>query len=44
YENGLGVFTTDNQTLIKVSIEDMNDRYFHAIARRLAIHTTTSGR
>ncbi|WP_445630685.1 phosphoribosylformylglycinamidine synthase subunit PurL [Nostoc sp. DSM 114167] len=42
FETGLGVFTTDNQTLIKVSIEDMNDRYFHAIAKRLAIHTTTS--
>ncbi|MEH2259246.1 phosphoribosylformylglycinamidine synthase subunit PurL [Nostoc sp.] len=42
FETGLGVFTTDNQTLIKVSIEDMNDRYFHAIARRLTIHTTTS--
>jgi phosphoribosylformylglycinamidine synthase subunit PurL len=41
FETGLGVFTTDNQALIKVSIEDMNDRYFHAIARRLAIHTTT---
>ncbi|MEH2125484.1 phosphoribosylformylglycinamidine synthase subunit PurL [Nostoc sp.] len=41
FEKGLGVFTTDNQTLIKVSIEDMNDRYFHAIAKRLAIHTTT---
>lgn len=42
FETGLGVFTTDNQTLIKVSIEDMNDRYSHAIARRIAIHTTTS--
>ncbi|MBN3946324.1 MAG: phosphoribosylformylglycinamidine synthase subunit PurL [Nostoc sp. NMS7] len=41
FETGLGVFTTDNQTLIKVSIEDMNDRYFHAIAKRLAIPTTT---
>ncbi|MEH2087219.1 phosphoribosylformylglycinamidine synthase subunit PurL [Nostoc sp.] len=41
FEAGLGVFTTDNQTLIKVSIEDMSDRYFHAIAKRLAIHTTT---
>ncbi len=40
YEIGLGVFTTDNQALIKVRIEDMNDRYSHAIARRLAIHTT----
>lgn len=40
FETGLGVFTTDNQALIKVRIEDMNDRYFHAIARRLTIHTT----
>ncbi|MCC5646307.1 phosphoribosylformylglycinamidine synthase subunit PurL [Nostoc sp. CHAB 5824] len=40
YETGLGVFTTDNQALIKVRIEDMNDRYSHAIVRRLAIHTT----
>ncbi|MEH2304548.1 phosphoribosylformylglycinamidine synthase subunit PurL [Nostoc sp.] len=39
---GLGVFTTDNQTLIKVRIEDMNDRYFHAIARRIANQTTIS--
>ncbi len=44
FETGLGVFTTDNQTLIKVRIEDMSDRYFHAIAKRLAIHTTTSER
>ncbi|MEH2454558.1 phosphoribosylformylglycinamidine synthase subunit PurL [Nostoc sp.] len=41
FETGLGVFSTDNQALIKVRIEDMNDRYSHAIARRLAIHTTT---
>ena len=41
FETGLGVFTTDNQALIKVRIEDMNDRYSHAITRRLAIHTTT---
>ncbi|MEH1767999.1 MAG: phosphoribosylformylglycinamidine synthase subunit PurL [Nostoc sp.] len=40
-ETGLGVFTTDNQTLIKVSIEDMSDRYSYAIARRIAVHTTT---
>ncbi|MBE8992382.1 phosphoribosylformylglycinamidine synthase subunit PurL [Nostoc sp. LEGE 12450] len=39
---GLGVFTTDNQTLIKVTIEEMNDRYFHAIARRIANQTTIS--
>ncbi|MEH2375064.1 phosphoribosylformylglycinamidine synthase subunit PurL [Nostoc sp.] len=42
FETDLGVFTTDNQTLIKVSIEDMSDRYSHAIARRLAIPTTTA--
>ncbi len=42
FETGLGVFTTDNQTLIKVSIKDMNDRYSHAIAWRLAIPTTTT--
>ncbi|MEH2272702.1 MAG: phosphoribosylformylglycinamidine synthase subunit PurL [Nostoc sp.] len=41
FETGLGVFSTDNQTLIKVSIEDMSDRYSHAIARRIAIHTNT---
>lgn len=41
FQTGLGVFTTDNQALIKVRIEDMNDRYSHAIARRLAIHSTT---
>ncbi|MEH1960249.1 MAG: phosphoribosylformylglycinamidine synthase subunit PurL [Nostoc sp.] len=42
FETDLGVFTTDNQALIKVSIEDMSDRYSHAIARRLAMPTTTS--
>jgi len=42
FETGLGVFTTDNQALIKVSINDIEDRYSQAIARRLAIHTTTS--
>ncbi|MEH2403668.1 phosphoribosylformylglycinamidine synthase subunit PurL [Nostoc sp.] len=41
FHTGLGVFTTDNQALIKVRIEHMDDRYSHAIARRLAIHTTT---
>ncbi|MBN3906951.1 MAG: phosphoribosylformylglycinamidine synthase subunit PurL [Nostoc sp. NMS1] len=41
-ETGLGVFTTDNQVLIKVSIEDMSDRYSHAIARRIANHTIVS--
>ncbi|MEH2350280.1 MAG: phosphoribosylformylglycinamidine synthase subunit PurL [Nostoc sp.] len=42
FETGLGVFTTDNQVLIKVNIEDMNDRYFHAIARRIATNTAVS--
>ncbi|MEH2194104.1 MAG: phosphoribosylformylglycinamidine synthase subunit PurL [Nostoc sp.] len=42
FETGLRVFTTDNQVLIKVSIEDMSDRYSHAIARRLTTHTTIS--
>ncbi|MEH2443431.1 phosphoribosylformylglycinamidine synthase subunit PurL [Nostoc sp.] len=41
-ETGLRVFTTDNQVLIKVNIEDMSDRYSHAIARRLGNHTTIS--
>ncbi|MEH2061592.1 MAG: phosphoribosylformylglycinamidine synthase subunit PurL [Nostoc sp.] len=41
FETGLGVFTTDNQALIKVNIEDMSDRYSNAIARRINIHTTT---
>jgi phosphoribosylformylglycinamidine synthase len=40
-ETDLRVFTTDNQALIKVSIEDMSDRYSNAIARRLTIYTTT---
>jgi phosphoribosylformylglycinamidine synthase len=42
FETGLGVFTTDNQVLIKVSIEDMSDRYSHAIARRIATNTAVS--
>jgi phosphoribosylformylglycinamidine synthase len=37
---GMGILATDNQTLIKVSIEEMNDRYLEAIARRLAIQST----
>jgi phosphoribosylformylglycinamidine synthase len=40
-ESGLGVLTSDNQILINASINDMMDRYSHAIARRLAIHITT---
>ncbi|MEH2136013.1 phosphoribosylformylglycinamidine synthase subunit PurL [Nostoc sp.] len=42
FETGLRVFTTDNQVLIKVSIEDMSDRYSHAIARRIANQTNIS--
>ncbi len=38
---GLAILTSDNQTLIKVSIEQMSDRYFHAIANRLANPTNT---
>ncbi|AFY35167.1 phosphoribosylformylglycinamidine synthase subunit PurL [Calothrix sp. PCC 7507] len=41
YEQGLGVLTSNNQTLIKVSIKDVSDRYSQAIAKRLAIHATT---
>ncbi|BAT55304.1 phosphoribosylformylglycinamidine synthase II [Nostoc sp. NIES-3756] len=41
-ETGLGVLTTDNQTLIRARIEDMNDRYQNAIAQRLAISNTTT--
>jgi phosphoribosylformylglycinamidine synthase len=41
-DTGLGVLTTDNQTLIRASIEYMNDRYQNAIARRLAISNTTT--
>ncbi|MBD2165107.1 phosphoribosylformylglycinamidine synthase subunit PurL [Calothrix membranacea FACHB-236] len=40
-EMGLGVLTSDNQTLIKGSINDMTNRYSQAIARRLAVHITT---
>ena len=40
-ELGLGVLTTDNQSLINVSIEEMSDRYLNAIERRLTIHNTT---
>jgi phosphoribosylformylglycinamidine synthase len=41
-DTGLTVLTTDNQTLIRARIEDMNDRYQNAIARRLAISNTTT--
>ncbi|MBD2210826.1 phosphoribosylformylglycinamidine synthase subunit PurL [Nostoc linckia FACHB-104] len=40
-EMGLGVLTSDNQTLIKGSINDMTNRYSQAIAKRLAVHITT---
>ncbi|MBE9200901.1 MULTISPECIES: phosphoribosylformylglycinamidine synthase subunit PurL [unclassified Nodularia (in: cyanobacteria)] len=33
-EAGLLILNSDNQTLIKVSMEQMSDRYFHAIAKR----------
>ncbi|MEA5566346.1 phosphoribosylformylglycinamidine synthase subunit PurL [Anabaena sp. UHCC 0399] len=36
-DGGLAVLTTDNQTLIQVSIKEMNDRYQNAIARRLKL-------
>ncbi|KZL49579.1 phosphoribosylformylglycinamidine synthase [Nodularia spumigena CENA596] len=35
-EAGLEILTSDNQTLIKVSMEQMRDRYFQAISNRLA--------
>jgi phosphoribosylformylglycinamidine synthase subunit PurL len=38
---GLGVLTSHDQTLIKVSIKDISDRYSLAIQRRLAINATT---
>lgn len=41
-DEGLEILAADNQRLIKVSIEEMSDRYFHAISNRLAIHSTTS--
>jgi phosphoribosylformylglycinamidine synthase len=34
-DKGLLVLTTDNQILVEVSIDDMSDRYFNAIERRL---------
>jgi phosphoribosylformylglycinamidine synthase subunit PurL len=33
---GLQVLTTDDRTLVEVSMEDMSDRYFNAIENRLA--------
>ncbi|WP_414566452.1 MULTISPECIES: phosphoribosylformylglycinamidine synthase subunit PurL [unclassified Anabaena] len=41
-EVSLGVLTTDNQTLIKVSIEHMQDRYSQAIAKRLVTNANTT--
>jgi phosphoribosylformylglycinamidine synthase subunit PurL len=41
FEAGLSVLTTDNQTLIKVSMEQMRDRYFHSIAKRLTQPSNT---
>jgi phosphoribosylformylglycinamidine synthase len=34
----LGVLTTDNKTLINVTIEDVSNPYHQAITRRLAVH------
>ncbi|MBE9216350.1 phosphoribosylformylglycinamidine synthase II, partial [Plectonema cf. radiosum LEGE 06105] len=34
----LGVLTTDNKTLINVTIENANNHYYQAITRRLAVH------
>ncbi|MBD2387362.1 phosphoribosylformylglycinamidine synthase subunit PurL [Cylindrospermum sp. FACHB-282] len=36
---GMAILTADHQSLIKVSIDQMSDRYSQAISRRLAIHT-----
>ncbi|MBE9034563.1 phosphoribosylformylglycinamidine synthase subunit PurL [aff. Roholtiella sp. LEGE 12411] len=41
FDTDLAVLTADNQTLIKVRIEDISDRFYNAISKRLAIHTTT---
>jgi phosphoribosylformylglycinamidine synthase subunit PurL len=41
FEAGFSVLTTDNQTLIKVSMEQMRDRYFHSIAKRLTQPSNT---
>jgi phosphoribosylformylglycinamidine synthase subunit PurL len=40
-DTDLAVLTTDNHTLIKVTIKDLSDRFYNAISKRLAIHTTT---
>ena len=41
FEAGFSVLTTDNQSLIKVSMEQMRDRYFHSIAKRLTQPSNT---
>ncbi|MUH01336.1 phosphoribosylformylglycinamidine synthase II, partial [Scytonema sp. UIC 10036] len=41
-ELGLRVLTADNQTLVSVSIDDVSDRYFNALERRLTIQNTSS--
>ena len=38
YQTGLGVLTTDNKTLINVTIENISHNYHQAITRRLAVH------
>ncbi|MGB6300139.1 MAG: AIR synthase-related protein, partial [Rivularia sp. (in: cyanobacteria)] len=38
FHTGLGVLTTDNKSLINVTIKDVSNRYHHAIKRRLALH------
>ncbi len=38
YQTGLGVLTTDNKTLINVTIENISHKYHQAITRRLAVH------
>ncbi|GAX35913.1 phosphoribosylformylglycinamidine synthase subunit PurL [Nodularia sp. NIES-3585] len=40
-EAGLAILNSDNQTLIKVSMEQMSDRYFYSISNRLANPTNT---
>jgi phosphoribosylformylglycinamidine synthase len=37
-QTNLGVFTIDNKTLINVTIEDVSDRYYQSITKRLAVH------
>ncbi|MGF1676658.1 MAG: AIR synthase-related protein, partial [Rivularia sp. (in: cyanobacteria)] len=37
-QTNLGVLTTDNKTLINVTIENASNHYYQAITRRLAVH------